>query len=136
MRTILTATLGLSLAFAATAQAEQNQQKPGTVEYFIMHNAERHAMDQKCARATGWPAQCQAAQKADQYILLAESRQRVNANRLGVGSVDSPLYYDANPLARMMTLNECAHPTTINGRLIDGRPDAVACQAARISAGR
>jgi hypothetical protein len=124
---------GLSLAFATTAHAQmpwQATQQPGTVEYFITHTAERYAMDERCARSGGWPIVCQNAQKADHYIQLAESRQRVNTGRMGVGSVDSPAYFDANPFARQMTLQACAHPTTAI------RPDAVECQAARISSAR
>lgn len=133
MRTIITIALGLSLAFAATAQAQQRrseQDTPGTVPYFIMHNAERHAAERRCAMSTGWSAQCQAAQKAGDYISLAERQQRVNAGRFGVGSVDSPLFYDMYPIARMTTLQACEHP---NGGI---QPSAQACQAARISAGR
>jgi len=133
MRKIATTALVLSLAFAATAHARQDEtQVPGTVAYFIMHTAERHAMDRRCAMSVGWSSQCQAAQKADQYILTAEAQQRVKAGRFGVGSIDSPLYYDANPMARARTLSECAHPTT-PGMF---EPDAQACQAARISAGQ
>ena len=67
MRAIATTAFGLSLAFAATAQARTDRtQQPGTVEYYIMHTAERQAMDRQCAVSAGWSAQCQAAQKADQ----------------------------------------------------------------------
>jgi hypothetical protein len=133
MRAIATTALGLSLAFAATAQARQDEtREPGTVAYFIMHTAERQAMDRQCAMRTGWPRECQAAQKADQYILTAEAQQRVRAGQFDIGSNHSPLYFSANPMARARTLRECATPST-PGMF---EPDAQACQAARISAGQ
>lgn len=135
MRAIATTAFGLSLAFAATAQARTDRtQQPGTVEYYIMHTAERQAMDRQCAVSAGWSAQCQAAQKADQYILTAQARQQVQAGRMGAGSTDSPLFYDNNPMGRAWVLRECVHPTTPDNPLFE--PTKQACQAARISAGQ
>jgi hypothetical protein len=133
MRKIATTALVLSLAFAAAAQARQDEtQVPGTVAYFIMHTAERQAMDRQCALRTGRPRECQAAQKADEYVSLAAAKQRVAAGRFGQGSVDSPLYYDNWPIARANVLRECAHPTTPENPLFE--PTKSMCQAAQASA--
>jgi len=129
MRTLI-ATVGLSLTVTVAAYAGTDTQTPGTVPYYITHPAERAAMDHQCGFATGWPQRCQAAQKADEYIGLAKAQQRVAAGRHGVGSIDSPAYYDHWPIARQMTLNQCAHPT--GGW---GDPTPSTCQAARVSAG-
>lgn len=123
--------LGLSLALATTAAAQaqpQPQPQPRSVEYFITHNADRMQMEKICAR--GFYLECPNVQAAEHYMLLAENQKQANRGRLGAGSVDSPLYFNANPVAREMTLRECVHPTSWI------RPDAVECQAARISAGQ
>ena len=57
-------------------------------------------------------SQCQAAQKADQYILTAEAQQRVKAGRLGLVARTARFIYDDNPMGRARMLSECVHPTT------------------------
>ena len=128
MRPVL---LGLSLAVTATIGAWAQQ--PRTVAYFIMHNAERAQMERACSGGSTSrviDAECINAHQAGYWILKAEAQQRVNRGRTDVGSIDSPAFFDANPIARSMVLRDCIHPSSAI------RPDATECQAARISAGQ
>lgn len=122
--------IALSLmAVTASAQAQQ----PRSVEYFIMHNDARMQMERHCSGGIVSPlvdAECINAHQAGHWMLLAAAQQRVNQGRHGLGDDESPLYYDANPWARVMVLKECVQPSSAI------RPTAAACQAARISAGQ
>jgi hypothetical protein len=115
----------LLISAAGSAQAQQ----PRSVEYFIMHNAERQQMHRSCSGGIVQPlahAECINAQQADYYIYAAQAQQ--HDKQIG-NFLEDPHYYAEHPLARMQALRECVTPSSAL------RYTAAECQAARNARG-
>jgi hypothetical protein len=121
-------TLGLVIAPLAPAQAARD------VGYFIMHTSEREALKHCDARLqrTSAEIECANARRAMDYMTLADQQLAAQRGRYGAGSIHSPLFFDANPLGRTVTLRACG-PDRGNYRL---PPSASECRAAQMSADR
>lgn len=125
-RKFLTAPTLCVLASAAYAES------PRSTDYFIAHADERAAIVRNCDPRfvhTTAEIECYNARKAvDEVAAQANSFQRQKSQFNNPGSIYSPLYYDAFPLARAMMLRECASPPATFP------PNKLACQAASTSA--
>lgn len=97
------------------------------VRWFVAHQAERLQTELDCmnGRNSDRNPDCIAAQTAG-WIVLREQARRISRG----GVLDTDLthiaYWHANPIARAVTLNECAHPVV--GSQI--RPSRAQCMAA------
>jgi hypothetical protein len=129
-RALMGITLVLAVLLVGTVA---HATEPRSVEWFIMHNQERVAM-RYCdigRMLTKADLDCANAHKAIDLMHAADAQLAVQKGDLGEGSIYSPLYFDAWPIARRDTLLDCANP---------GRkrlpPTEAECRAARISSAR
>ena len=101
--------------------------QPRTIEWFLQHPREAEALAGHCyqgAERSVASVECANANSAASEIMS----QRYLQEAKRYANYEDPAFWDANPLARAITLNECVHPS-----VPALQPSALKCRAAALS---